>query len=60
MPARTKSGSASDNLRSAIEVSDVALRLRPFATTPRGIARFHSIEDAQEHRRQWERAGLTA
>jgi hypothetical protein len=44
------------NLRSAIELSELCLRLRP-VTPPRGVQRFASIEDAQEHRRRWETAG---
>ena len=57
VPARRDSGSAGDNLRGAVEISDVALRLRPVAAR-RGVVRFRSIEDAQEHRRRWECAGL--
>lgn len=41
------------NLRSGVELSELCLRLRPL-TPPRGVRRFSSIEDAQEHRRRWE------
>lgn len=42
-----------NNLRSAIELSELCLRLRP-VTPPRGVRRFSSIEDAYAHRLQWE------
>ena len=41
------------NLRSAIELSELCLKLRPLKP-PQGIRRFTSIEDAHEHRLQWE------
>ena len=51
-------GSAGQNLRSAIELSEFCLRLRPM-TPPRGVRRFASIEDAQSHRLRWETDALT-
>ncbi len=42
-----------DNLRAAIEISDLCLRLYPLVP-PRGVRRFGSIEEAQDHRRCWE------
>lgn len=42
-----------NNLRSAIELSELCLRLRPLKPA-RGVRRFRSIEDAHEHRLQWE------
>lgn len=42
-----------NNIRSAIELSELCLRLRRL-TPPRGVRRFASIEDAHKHRVQWE------
>lgn len=42
-----------NNLRSAIELSELCLRLRPLKP-PAGVRRFTSIEDAHAHRLQWE------
>lgn len=41
------------NLRSAIELSELCLRLRP-VTPPRGVRRFTSAEEARRARRRWE------
>lgn len=48
-----------NNLRSAIELSELCLRLRPI-TPPRGVRRFASIEDAQRHRQRWETDALAS
>lgn len=41
------------NLRSAIELSALCLWLRR-VIPPRGVRRFASMAEAQEHRRRWE------
>lgn len=45
------------NIRSAIELSELCLRLRPIAV-PRGVRRFESAEQAHQHRLAWEREAL--
>jgi hypothetical protein len=42
-----------ENLRLAIELMDLACRLSRFSPRP-GVRRFHSVEEADAHRRAWE------
>ena len=44
-----------ENLRLAVELMDLALRLSRFSLRP-GVRRFRSVEDADAHRRAWEEA----
>jgi hypothetical protein len=46
-----------ESLRSAVELSELCLRLRPI-TPPRGVLRFTSVEASRAHRRQWELGSL--
>jgi hypothetical protein len=43
------------NLRLAVELMDLALRLSRFSRPP-GVRRFHSVEEADAHRQAWEQA----
>ena len=40
-------------LRLACELSELAFALRPWRFEP-GVRRFHSVEEADGHRRRWE------
>lgn len=42
-----------DNLRLAVELMDLAIRLSRFSPPP-GVRRFHSVEEMDAHRRAWE------
>jgi hypothetical protein len=44
-----------DNLRLAVTLMDLALRLSRFSPRP-GVRRFRSVEDADAHRQAWEAA----
>lgn len=44
-----------DNLRLAVELMDLAIRLSRFSPQP-GVRRFRSIEEADAARRAWEEA----
>ena len=43
------------NLRLAVELMDLALRLSRFSRPP-GVRRFHSVEEADADRQAWEQA----
>jgi hypothetical protein len=44
-----------ENLRLAVELMDLALRLSRFSPRP-GVRRFRSVEEADAYRRAWEEA----
>lgn len=50
-PARAN---ALDGLRAACELSELAAAIGIHFAAPRGVRRFRSIEELDEHRRSWE------
>ncbi len=48
-----------ENLRIACELTELAYALHPWKFEP-GVRKFRSIEEAQQHRQDWERQQIRA
>lgn len=54
VPAPAPSPTALDGLRAACALSELTAGIGRTARAPRGVRRFRSVEEADEHRRDWE------
>jgi hypothetical protein len=57
MPDPPRVRSARDGLAAACALSDVSRAFGHTARAPRGVRKFKSVQEADEHRRAWESRG---
>lgn len=55
MPAPSRLRSATEGIAAACELTATTQALGPRQHAPRGLRRFRSIQQANEHRRTWDR-----
>lgn len=60
VPAPPQTSTALEGLRAACELSELTAGIGRTARAPRGVRRFRSVEEADEHRRSWEQRSTGA